>query len=63
MVNRKERLASELGVFVAKYGRKHGPPRDEPNDRKYDRRIEQLVKQMDPQELDALLRGDDPPPR
>ncbi len=42
------------------YGRKKRPGSGEPNDRKYDRKIESTVKRMDPQELDELLRGDEP---
>jgi hypothetical protein len=33
--------------------------RGEPNDQKYaHRKLEEAVKRMDPEELDALLRGD-----
>jgi hypothetical protein len=31
----------------------------DPNDRGYDRELERMIKQTDPQELDALLRGED----
>jgi hypothetical protein len=31
----------------------------DPNDRGYDREVERRIKRMDPQELDALLRGEE----
>jgi hypothetical protein len=45
--------------FLQQYERKKRPGKGEPNDRKYDRSIEDAVKRMDPEELDALVRGDD----
>ena len=43
---------------MQQYERRKRPGRAEPNDRKYDRKLEKAVKRMDPEELDALLRGE-----
>jgi hypothetical protein len=59
MSRRQKRLAAELGQFMHQYERKKRPGKGEPNDRKYDRKVEDAVKRMDPEELDALLRGED----
>jgi hypothetical protein len=34
-------------------------PGHDPNDRRYDREVERRVKRMDPEELDAMMRGED----
>lgn len=60
MSRRKKRLAIELPQFMDQYGRKKRPGSGEPNDRKYNRKVERTVKRMDPQQLDELLRGDEP---
>jgi len=60
MGRRRQRLASELGQFMRQYERKARPGRGEPSDRRYDRKIEEIVKRMDPEELDEMLRGEDP---
>jgi hypothetical protein len=57
MSRRQERLEGEIGVFMKQYGRQKHAGR-EPNDRRYDHATEQAIKQMDPIELDALLRGE-----
>jgi hypothetical protein len=57
MSRRQERLEGEIGVFVKQYGRQRHAGR-EPNDRRYDRATEQAINQMDPIELDALMRGE-----
>ena len=55
-IDQKRHLKSEeLSVFVRRYARKAYPQRD-PNDRRYDRQIEAKIRQMNPEELDALLR-------
>jgi hypothetical protein len=54
----KAKLAEDIAVFVRQYGRKKRASGYDPNDRHYDRKVETLVKQMDPVELDTLLRGD-----
>ena len=58
---RKKRLVADLGSFMQQYERKKRPGQGEPNDRKYDRKLEDAVKRMDPEELDALLRGETDP--
>jgi hypothetical protein len=55
MSNRGKKLAQELGAFLKLYARKTYKNHD-PNDRRYDRRIERLVRQLDPEELDRLMR-------
>ncbi len=57
MSSRKRRLEGEIAAFVRQYNRPRHP-RHDPNDRGYDREVERRVKQMDPEELDALLRGE-----
>jgi hypothetical protein len=54
----KAKLAEDIALFVRQYGRKKRASDYDPNDRHYDRQVEKLVKQMDPVELDTLLRGD-----
>lgn len=51
--------AATLQTFVQKYGRK-AQKRVEPNDRQYDREMEKAARQMKPDELDSLLRDDEP---
>jgi hypothetical protein len=46
---------------MQQYERKKRPGQGEPNDRKYDRKLEDAVKRMDPEELEALLRGETDP--
>lgn len=60
-LNAEERRAvkaAEVQRFVTKYGRK-AQKGAEPNDRKYDRKTEQTIRQMDPFELDRLMREDE----
>ncbi|AZL58792.1 hypothetical protein EI545_08030 [Tabrizicola piscis] len=59
--NRAERRAlrtAELSIFVKKYGRRAQKNAD-PNDRTHDRDVEKQIRQMDPIELDRLLREDE----
>jgi hypothetical protein len=58
---RKRRRLSEadVGLFIQKYGRKAHPKFD-PNDRHYSRDVESKIKRMKPEDLDRLMRGDDP---
>ena len=58
MSKRSERLAGQIGTFMRQYRRKAERGHD-PNDRGYDREVERRIKRMDPQELDALLRGEE----
>ncbi len=55
---RKQRLKAELGSFLRLYGRKADRNHD-PNDRHYSRRLERQIKRMPPEELDAIMRGED----
>jgi hypothetical protein len=58
MTKRKAKLRDEVITFLKQYERvRH--PRHDPNDRRYDREVEKRVKNMDPEELDAILRGED----
>ncbi len=45
-------------LFVAKYARK-APKHGDPDDRAYSHEVEQTVARMRPEQLDALLHGDD----
>lgn len=57
-VDRKQaRLAGELGCFVQKYVRKARAGHD-PNDRGYDRKIEKAMQRLRPEDLSALLSGE-----
>ena len=59
--NRDERRSlksAEVAVFIRQYGRK-AQKGIEPNDRRFNEDVERLVKQMDPVELDRLLREDE----
>jgi hypothetical protein len=56
---RRERLASDVAVYLKEVGRKAQKGRD-PNDRGHDRELERKLRRMRPEELDALMRsGDD----
>ena len=61
MSRRGKKLRQELGVFLRKYSRQ-SQSGQEPNDRSYDRQMERLIKQMKPEDLDALMRGEDEEP-
>ena len=58
-MSRKKKLSeAELARFVRAYRRKKRPGHD-PNDRAYDRKVVDLIRRMSPEELGALLTGDD----
>jgi len=57
-IRNKKTLSKMLGAFFRQYSRKKHAGQD-PNDRGYDRKIEKNLKNMDPVELDALLRGEE----
>ena len=57
-MERRRRLANQIAEFVHGSGRKKRPGGLDPNDRQYDCKLEATVKQLDPRELDELLRGD-----
>ena len=50
--------SSEVATFVRRYGRTSRRDGD-PNDRKHDHDLEQRLKQMDPVDLDRLMRDDE----
>jgi hypothetical protein len=54
----KEELARTLGVFLRQYRRKAQKGR-EPNDRSYDPNIEEIIRKLKPDELDALMNGEE----
>jgi hypothetical protein len=54
---KRARRGGELAVFLQQYARKAQKNR-EPNDRRYDRDLAKQVQQMNPEELDKLLRDD-----
>jgi hypothetical protein len=55
---RRSLKSAEVAVFVRQYGRK-AQKGVEPNDRRFNEDVERRVKQMDPLELDRLLRDDE----
>jgi hypothetical protein len=59
MTRRREKLRHDVIAFLKEYARTSRRPNSDPNDRKYDRRVEKRLKQMKPEELDAILRGED----
>jgi len=58
MSRTRKRLPSDRERFVQRSGRTTST-RSELDDRHYVRQIEHLGRQMDPWELDALMRGED----
>ncbi len=52
---KRELRAADAQLFAKKYGRK-SQKGVEPNDRKYDREFGERLKQIEPDELDRLLR-------
>jgi len=54
----KEALSRQIGVFLQRYRRKAQKGK-EPNDRNYDREIEQIIRKLKPEDLDALLNGEE----
>ena len=60
MANRdKKQLSNRIAKFLRQYARK-SDARNDPNDRRYDREIEYIIKKMSDEELDRLMRGDEP---
>ena len=60
MANRdKKQLSNRIAKFLRPYARK-SDARNDPNDRRYDREIEYIIKKMSDEELDRLMRGDEP---
>lgn len=55
---RKQASSDEINNFLWDYAKKAGPGGD-PNDRQYSRQLEELIKHLDPEQLDALMRGED----
>ncbi|MGO4872425.1 MAG: hypothetical protein ACLPGW_17775 [Roseiarcus sp.] len=55
---RRSLKAAQIAAFLRLYGRTAQKGGD-PNDRHYDREFESRVKQMDPVELDRLIREDE----
>ncbi len=58
MSRRKQKIAAQVGEFMRQYQRKAHAGYD-PNDRSYDRKLEAKLKRMRPEDLDALLHGED----
>jgi hypothetical protein len=56
--NKRRELERQIGAFLRQYKRKAQRGR-EPNDRGYDRAIEEYIRRLRPEELDALLNGED----
>lgn len=55
----RQRLASDVAVYLREVGRKTQKGRD-PNDRGHDRELERKLRRMRPEDVDALMRsGDD----
>jgi hypothetical protein len=58
-LNREERVAAALQLFVKQYARK-AQKGSEPNDRRFDLKLQVRVRRMQSKDLDALLRhGED----
>ena len=55
---RKELLTKQIGKFVQQYRRK-AQKGVEPNDRNYDHAVGQIIRRLNPEDLDALLNGED----
>ena len=55
---KKRALERRMGAFLQQYRRK-AQKGQEPNDRQYDRSIEKIIRKLSPEELDALLNGED----
>jgi len=55
---RGKKLREELTLFLKQYARKAQKNAD-PNDRRYDRKVEAIVKRLRPEDLDALLDGEE----
>ena len=55
---KKKALERQMGAFLQQYRRK-AQKGQEPNDRQYDRSIEKIIRKLSPEELDALLNGED----
>ncbi|HUL04480.1 MAG TPA: hypothetical protein VLV16_14765 [Gemmatimonadales bacterium] len=58
MSKRGKKLREELTLFLKQYARKAQKNAD-PNDRRYDRKVEAIVKRLRPEDLDALLDGEE----
>jgi hypothetical protein len=56
--NKRTRKSLDIQLFAKQIGRKAQAGHD-PNDRQYDREIAKKLRRMPPEEIDALLRGED----
>ncbi|KPF46504.1 hypothetical protein IP76_06470 [Rhizobium sp. AAP43] len=56
--NKRSRQSLDMQLFYKKVGRKAQAGHD-PNDRQYDRDLAKKLRRMPPEEIDALLRGED----
>ena len=57
-MTRKKPTAEELATFLRQYGKKAQKGR-EPNDRWYHHNLEDALKRLKPEELDALINGEE----
>jgi hypothetical protein len=55
---KRARTAADIHTFIGQYGRRARKGLD-PNDRTYSRDMEQRIKNLDPLELDRLMREDE----
>jgi hypothetical protein len=62
MAKKRKLTEAEIATFMRQYGRKR-PRSGEPNDRRYSHDIQERLRHMDPEEIDALLHGQDDEPR
>lgn len=56
--NKRTRRSLDIQLFAKQIGKK-AQAGQEPNDRRYDRDIAKKLRQISPEEIDALLRGED----
>lgn len=59
MAYSKKKIKSEYGKFIQQYARKKSKNGYDPNDRSYSRKLEEKLKRMKPEDIQALLDGDD----
>ncbi|KQR36747.1 hypothetical protein ASF91_01170 [Rhizobium sp. Leaf155] len=56
--SKRDRIAAQIDLYLQQVARP-AQKRQEPNDRRYDREIERSLRTIKPQDLDALLNGQD----
>ncbi len=57
--SKRDQRAARIALYFQQVGRPAQKNGLDPNDRRYDHEIEREMRGIKPQELDALLNGDD----